>query len=172
MKVLNYIVILTLPALLFFGCRKKEVISKDIPVLPMWFDVYYGTYSFTDTSDNTAYTMTVERIDRKFLKVGDKMNILDSVLIRNYGNMFDIYTSYNRRDIYNSIHYSNWFDTEFRDKNGIRWNFHTSQDNNNDNKLIENTISIYFKIDNIKYFNSDSTTYFGGYIRHNGVKVN
>jgi hypothetical protein len=174
MKVLNYIVILPFVVLLFFGCRKKEVIKNELPYIPPYWDHFYGTYSFVDTSDNSSYTMKIEQISREFIP--ETYYIKDSMVIKNYANMFDLYLSFEIKNNQTNILYTGLIDG-LTDKNGKRWFYTGNQDDANttfqENVLLpSNEIYIYFKIDNANYWSQDMTTYFSGYIKHKGTKLN
>ena len=152
----------------FFACdRKKPTIVA--PKRPKCWEVFIGDYKVYDTSNNLKYTM---KIDHKSF-VEKTGNVIDSLYINNYGNKFNMRSGYVCPTDSRSI-LKFWIPFPMFDKTAKRWSLSINDDDAStsiyENQFINDTIVLFYKLDNIAFFYPDSVPYLSENIKEIAVK--
>ena len=162
--------ILLILMVLFTNCRHdKHEIAMPIIETPCWQQLV-GNYVVYDTTNHINYNMSIIHKDSIQTQLGYAN--LDSLIITNYGNRFNLrvgYMCYNLPNILRAV-----CGNPVIDHNNKRWSLSIHADDPTttkiENQLKNDTIILYFNMDNIAYFSTDGVPYFSGDIKHIAVK--
>jgi hypothetical protein len=145
--------------LLMISCS-KEVTQIITPIeTPKEWEKFIGTYKVYDTLGSYLYEMEIKHYSAYQDANG---NPFDSLYIKNFADKFDIKFSFREKtdkNVFTSV-----FTDSIVDQNGKTWGlWHTGDDYSTpirENKLFNDTIILYFTMDNIKYYIYESQPYF------------
>lgn len=161
--------------LLLISCkREKPPIPDPIAPTECW-DKFIGDYIVYDTTSGTSWIMTINHIiDTNFAGY-----LSDFLVINNFNNEFDLNYQFSccspnipwleytclSYDMHPCINYSN-----------NRYNIHDYYDDTLtsyiENRLLNDTIILYFRKENTLYWMSDGVIYEDNYYKHIAVKQN
>jgi hypothetical protein len=152
------------------SCEPDPIIPEPTP--KVW-EKFIGTYNVTKMDNGETYYMSITHLGMDTL---DNGAIIDSLLIMNYGDLFEevIYFSSNGGYSDNRIikFPTNW---PTIDKFGYRWAFWVnSQDTLTpelENTLVNDTLLLYFTLNNIAFYFEDGVPYYECQCKHLAVKV-
>ena len=171
MKQIIFIILL----IFFLACSKeKEVIPNEPPIIPEKWEKYVGNYKVYDTIGNYMYDMSINHYTGISVTSG---NEIDSLLIQNFADTFDIRFQYMQNFIYNPnlqeyLHIGS--NDSVVDYNNKTWFVGGLIDDTNtiakENSLINDTMIMYFKLDNILYYIPQAQPYFYCECKHVAVK--
>ena len=164
------ILIITLAVLFLLSCSKeKETIPVTPPRVPEQWEKFIGTYNVYDTLSNFKYEMKIEYLNTIYYANGNKT---DSLLLKNFVDTFDLKIDY--RNMVDSYVLSIGGYDSVPDYNNKHWYIGDLSDDLNtpirENKLINDTIIMYFKQTNIKYYINEAQPYYYCECKHVAVK--
>lgn len=156
--------------LFFISCHHdKDEVPQPAPPIPACWEKFVADYIVYDTANNITYNMKIEHKDS--VQVG-YANI-DSLIITNYGNMFNLRLGFLCQSDANLLYFSTGVFPNY-DHNNKRWAFSINSDDTTttkyENQLKNDTIILYFKMDNIAFYYYDSVPYYSANIKHIAVK--
>lgn len=168
MKYFVFIIILCF----LFSCSKKkdEVTLVDTTDNIEEWEKFIGSYNVYDTIGNYLYSTEIVNIFQGKNIYG---NDVDSLLFRNFADTFDLKIEYSYNSIDDKLLSIGIHDSVV-DKNNKSWHLSGLADDENttirENKLINDTIIMYFKQTNIKYYIPEAQPYYGCECKHVAVK--
>jgi hypothetical protein len=158
--------------ILVLGCSKEKQITpiQDIEPIDQW-KKFIGNYKVYDTVGNYMYNMEIAHYSTTPYPNGHK---LDSLIIINFADTFDLKFAYSL----NSSGYENYLDIGFNDSvvdyNAKMWWVGRISDDTStvvkENRLINDTIILYFEQDNIKFYINEAQPYYRCECKHVAVK--
>jgi len=161
---------ITLAILFLLSCSKeKETIPVTPPHIPEQWEKFIGYYNVYDTLGNYKYQMEIQHyFSGKNIYGNDE----DSLVLQNFADTFDIKYEF-RRTIDPSLLSIGIFDS-IVDKNNKSWSLSGLADDIDtpirENKLLNDTIILYFQQTNIQYHNNEAQPYYYCKCKHVAVK--
>jgi len=138
------------------SCRKDKVQEPVVEELTKW-ELIFGDYKVYDTLGEYLYDMEIEHI----IGEDENGNRTDSLRFINFDDRFQFTHKQSNANVSN--YHKNYFHLgsydPILDNQGYRW-FFSGLTNESYNALINDTIKLRFKKDNIQYYLSDITSYF------------
>ncbi len=160
---------LTFMLFLLSSCCKDDPIEPDERV----WEKFIGTYNVTKLENGETYQISISHLGTDTLENGA---IVDSLAIVNYASLFDVVKYFSSSGGYEDGRVLK-FSTDFPtiDKDGNRWGFWVnSQDTATselENTLVNDTILLYFKLNNIAFYFEDGVPYYDCDCKHLAVKI-
>jgi len=154
-----------------FSCSKKEIIPSYTPPppTPEQYERFIGEYKVYDTLSNFIYDMNIVHY---FSGNNIYGNSVDSVILLNFADTFDV--KYEFIKIIDKDYLEIGIFDSIVDKNNKSWNLSGQSDDPTtlvrENKLINDTIIMYFRQTNIKYYIPELQPYFFCKCKHVAVK--
>lgn len=149
---------------IFFGCSKKELLPDEQPYIPEQWEKYVGDYKVYDTIGNYMYKMSISHLQSS---APQGFQPLDSLTIVNFADTFDITFQFipNYTDQSYSTEYLNiQFHDSLADYNNKMWwvgsAFFDTTTTVKENSLINDTMIMYFEMDNIKFYINEAQPYY------------
>src|ERR1035437_1706542 len=169
MKTTNNIFVLIFLIMTVTAChhKKDETPAPITPVPPCW-EKFVGNYTVHDTANNVIYAMNIAHKDT-MQSSGSK---LDSLIITNYGNKFNFRVGFLCQSNANVLDFGAGFPAY--DHNNKRWAFWVNTDDTTtariENELKNDTIILYFNINNIAFYYNDGVPYYSKNLKHIAIK--
>jgi len=169
MKTINQYISLIILIIGVTACHpsKDETPTPITPVPPCW-EKFVGNYIVHDTANNVIYTMNIAHKDT-LQSSGSK---LDSLIFTNYGNKFNFRVSFLCQSDANVLRFAAGF-PEY-DHNNKRWAFSVNTDDTTttkiENQFKNDTIILYYNINNIAFYYNDGVPYYSRNLKHIAVK--
>ena len=160
-------ILLTL--IFLMACSKeKEPLPIEVPEPEQW-ERFAGNYKVYDTLGNFLYDMNFVHF---FSGNNIYQNDADSVIIQNFADTFDLKYEFRRTADKNLLDIG--FHDSIVDRNNKSWHLTRNADDENtpirENKLINDTIIMYFRLNNIKYYIPEAQPYYYCDCKHVAVK--
>ncbi len=165
-SILKY-VLLFIFFMFIITCKKDEHVSTTITPPPCW-QKFVGTYSVKDTANNIGYVMTIAHFSTPNTNGGAE----DTLVVTNFANKFDF-----------KYHFTCYSDSNFWGYNppfpcydhfNKRWSLSINPDDTitkkYENQLKNDTIILYFNLDNIAFYYPDGVPYYSANQKHIAVK--
>ena len=154
----------------FFSCSKEK--EDPAPILvpqPEQYERFIGDYKVYDTLGSFIYDMSIVHV---FSGNNIYQNLVDSVVIENFADTFDIRYEFRRKIDKNDFDFG--FHDSIVDGNNKSWGLWSMSDDTStevkENYLFNDTIVMYFEQDNIKYYIPEAQPYFRCECKHVAVK--
>lgn len=169
MKAIYKLIALAMLITALTNCRPKkdETPTPIIPPPPCWAK-FVGNYIVHDTANNVIYTMSIAHKDT-LQSSGSK---IDSLIITNYGNKFNFRVGFLCQSNANVLDFGAGFPAY--DHNNKRWAFWVNTDDTTtariENELKNDTIILYFNINNIAFYYNDGVPYYSKNLKHIAIK--
>ena len=165
--------ILTITLAVFFllSCSKeKETIPVTPPRIPEQWEKFVGIYEVYDTLGNYKYQMEIQHY---FSGKNIYGNDVDSVVLQNFADTFDLKIEHGNNSVDPNILSIGIFDS-IVDRNNKSWSLSDQADDidtpDRENKLLNDTIILYFKQTNIQYYINEAQPYYYCKCKHVAVK--
>jgi len=165
MRILLFILII----ISLFSCSKKESISSESEIIPQQWEKFIGNYNVYDTLGNYLYNMDIKHDSVAHYSNGNRNDWLKLI---NFVDTFDLRFVHSPSTFENDIDFG--FHDSIVDYNNKSWNISALSDDLStpirENNLINDTIVLYFRQTNIKYYIPEAQPYYSCYCKHVAVK--
>jgi hypothetical protein len=156
-------------SIFIFGCSKKEEELPTPITEPEQWERFAGDYKVYDILGNFLYDMSLVHF---YSGNNIYQNDVDSVIIQNFADTFDLKYEFRRTIDKNLLDIG--FHDSIVDRNNKSWHLTRNADDENtpirENKLINDTIIMYFRLNNIKYYIQEAQPYYYCDCKHIAVK--
>ena len=153
---------------LVYGCKKEEVVLEE-PRIPEQWERFVGDYKIYDTLGSYLYAMKINHLFSGRNKFGVEV---DSLVLENFADTFDLKYEF-RRTIDKSLFSLGIIDSVL-DRNNKHWYLAGLVDDLNtpirENRLANDTLIMFFKQTNIKFYINEAQPYFYCECKHVAVK--
>ena len=164
-----------LSIVLIFSCSKeKQVIPTPDGTANGRIFKYLGDYKVYDTNGVYMYDMNISFFQTD---IGPNYQPIDSIIIKNFADTFDLsfqFTPYYTDASYETEFLNIGFHDSIVDYNNKAWwvgsLFFDTTTTVKENALINDTMVMYFKMDNIKYYIQEAQPYYMCECKHVAVK--
>lgn len=166
----HFFFILSLFAFITLSCSKEKEQIEPIEVnIPEQYERFIGNYKVYDTLGVFMYDMSIIHNSKVIYPNGQRS---DTITIQNFADTFDV-----KYEFRNTID-KNGFDFGFHDSivdyNNKSWGLWSLSDDTTsivkENQLLNDTMVMYFKMDNIKYYMQEAQPYYMCECKHVAVK--
>jgi len=156
--------------LFLLSCSKeKELIPNEPPIAPEQWEKFAGNYKIYDTLGVYLYDLDMIHY---FSGKNVYGNDVDSLILQNFADTFDV--KYEFRNFTEPNNFDFGFHDSIVDRNNKTWGLWSLSDDltttARENYLINDTIILYFKMDNIKYYIPEAQPYYRCECKHVAVK--
>ena len=158
--------------LIMAGCRNKPVSPEDLPPFPgyFWAD-YIGTYDVYDTISHTQWVMKIKHISQRKQNNGNS----DSIYVENFANKINVRFIWPAiRTVSNRPAFGLGIFHPIKDKNNFNWHLGCAWDDSStlkeENVLKNDSMTIYFTLSNIAFYQADGVPYYDCDCKHIAVK--
>ena len=153
-----------------FSCKKEIKTDETITPAPKW-ERFVGDYNVYDTSSSYLYSMSISH----FSGVNKFGAIVDTLFFQNFIDKFDLEVEFYENTLNkNTLNYG--FYDSVPDKRGKHWFIGSEFDDLStfkvENTLINDTIILYYKLTNIKYYFDEGEPYYFCECKQIAVKQN
>ncbi|OFZ01350.1 MAG: hypothetical protein A3K10_00110 [Bacteroidetes bacterium RIFCSPLOWO2_12_FULL_31_6] len=144
---------------ILLSCSKENKTLPSIPYIPEQWERFSGNYKVYDTLGNYRYEMNMIHYFS-----GDNIygNDVDTMILQNFADTFDLKYEF-RETVDDNVFSIGIFDS-IVDKNNKSWLLAGLGYNPNattkENYLFNDTLILYFEMDNIKYYINEAQPYF------------
>lgn len=159
------ILIFTLFSILISSCKKEETKILEPPKL---WEKFLGNYHVYDTTGVFMFNTEISQ----YSSINQYGSTVDSFLIKNFADTMDLrfaFLQYTNPD-YFAIN----FHDSVTDYNQKAWHISQKMDDpftlTKENELHENTITLYYKMTNMKYCINEAVPFFNEDVKHVYVK--
>lgn len=154
---------------IFYSCSKKEE-EIPIPIIePEQWERFVGDYKVYDTLGTFMYDMSIVHDSKVIYPNGQRV---DTVILQNFADTFDL--KYEFRETVNDNVFSIGIFDSIVDKNNKSWHLsglgYDPNATTKENYLFNDTIIMYFKQTNIKYYIQEAQPYYYCDCKHVAVK--
>lgn len=150
------------------ACDKDEPVNPTPTNTPKCWEQLVGNYVVYDTANSITYNMTISHKD----SIQSNGSILDSLIITNYANRFNLRVGYGCYTISNLLKFVPSYPTY--DHGAKRWSLTLNTDDTStskyENQLKNDTIILYYKLNNIAFYFADGVPFYAADETHIAVK--
>lgn len=152
----------------FNGCEKDKPIPSSSTNSSTCWEQLVGNYIVYDTANSITYNMSIIHKD----SIAPGYEPIDSLIINNYGNRFNLRVSYGCYTTPNLLKFVAPYPSY--DHLGKRWSLWINDDDSvttkYENQLVNDTIILSFEVDNIAFYFPDGVSYYSANEKHIAVK--
>lgn len=149
-------------------CHPDEPLDPSPGPQPKCWEKFVGNYIVSDTANNITYNMNITHTEY----IEPSGNVLDSLIITNYANRFNLKVGFGCRTDPNILRFSPPYPS--KDHWNKRWSFTINTDDSTtsiyENRLTNDTMVLYYRLNNIAFYFSDSVAYYAADEKHIAVK--
>lgn len=164
-NVFNFLFLVLILAL--NSCKEDEPITPT-PVTPKCWEKFVGDYIVYDTANSLSYNMTITQFSTPNTNGG----VEDTLVISNFANKFDFKYHFTCGSNPNLLGFNPPFPSY--DHSNKRWSLTKVDDDSStakiENQLKNDTIILYFNLDNIAFYFPDGVPYYSANQKHIAVK--
>jgi hypothetical protein len=151
------------------SCSKKELISTESLIIPEQWEKFIGNYRVYDTIGSYMFDINISHYIGISATSG---NPLDSMLIQNFADTFDLRFQFSNSPLGNYLNIG--FNDSVVDYNNKAWFVGSLFDDTNtvakENTLVNDTMIMYFELDNILHYIPQAQPYYRCECKHVAVK--
>jgi hypothetical protein len=153
---------------LISSCDSDPECNPVLPPAPKCWEKFVGDYIVYDTVNNIDYTMNISHFATTNINGG----VDDTLVLSNFGNKFDFKYHFTCGAEPNILLYNAPFPCF--DHSNKRWSLTRANDDSAtvkvENEILNDTLLLYFRIDNIAFYAADTVPYYSAYLKHIAVK--